>query len=265
MSQSEEIHIDPRIFKVVGYVALGLVLVGIYMGIKAAYFESGQWVYFGLTVAGITLVSTRVLFQRKDIIIFGALLVVFGMTMSWIKFDWRQSYIETSKVKPFPYEEYIAEYPSLEEYLMSKFGFGENWVDFTLDCHDAITFNRPLPEQCKTLQGIQKSYGIDMREVLRGHFGKMKKTANMIVKGRLKRKSQLENCLADKDCARVPMLPAGVDASTMSQDSREHLETRRTFWEIVDNGAITPKVCKFVDLCLDLVQMGAINPTNPKI
>lgn len=265
MSVSEEIRIDPRVFKVLGYIAIGLVVVGVYMGLNAAYFEPGQWIYFAICIIGVGFASARVVFERNDLMFIGALLIVFSLAMSWTKFDWRKDYIENSKSSAFPYEEYIQSYPSLEGYLISKFGFGPNWVDFRLACHDSITYGRPVPPQCESLSQIQEAYGIDMREILRDHFAKMKKTANLIVKGRIKRRSQLEVCLSNKSCARVPMLPAGVNPEEISEDSREHLETRRTFWEIVDNGVITPKVCKFIDLCLDLVQMGAINASNPKI
>ena len=265
MSNSEEIHIDPRLFKVIATIVAGLVVIGVYMGINAAYFEPGQWVYFMLSTAGVSLIALRFLFPHKEFLKIGIFLLFVGLAISWFKFEWRKEYINAPVTNPFPFEQYIDSYPSLEKYLVSKLGVGKNWVDFTNQCHDPLLKGADVSPSCLSLEQIKSSYGLDMREILKDHFAKMRKTAKLISNGRMKRKSQLESCLRRKECAVVPMLPAGVDAKAISEESLEHLDTRRTFWEIVDNGVITPRVCKFVGLCILLGELGAVNPNNPKI
>lgn len=265
MENSDEIQIDPRVLKVLAYIAAGTVVVAIFMAIQAAYFETSQWIYFTLTVLGISCASLNTILPRKILLFFAGLFVLTGLGFSTAKFDWRRSYIQESLSTPFPYEAYIDRYPTLEEHIMAQFGLRPNWVGFKEMCHDALKKGNPIPGECRTLAGIKENFGIDMRHILRGHFRKMKKTADLIYKKRLVRKQQLENCLRKKECALVPMLPPDVDASQITEDSREHLQIRRTFWEIIDNKTMTPKVCLFNDLCRDLGEMGALDITNPRI
>lgn len=176
------------------------------------------------------------------------------------KFNWRKEYVESRTA--FFLEEYITEYPSLEQHIMVSYFSGEDWVGFSRNCAEPAMQGQKIPGDCASAELIQKNYGIDVKKVVKDYFGKMKKTAQKIEKGQMKTAKQYQDCVADKSCAIVPMLPKGVDPEEIDPNSGDFIDVRKAFWSVVNDKDVTPEVCEYIKLCKVLVNLKVIDPVK---
>jgi hypothetical protein len=91
----------------------------------------------------------------------------------------------------------------------------------------------------------------------------MKRTAQRIQDGNLKTKKAYQQCLTNKTCAIIPLLPANVDAEQIEQQSTDHIKTRRMFWSLINDTQISPEICEFIDLCRALRNSGVTPIPKP--
>ena len=175
------------------------------------------------------------------------------------KFEWRENYIENAKSgQYFAFEDYIETYPTFEE---TKFSWATNtpkWVAFSEECYQPLlngtaqNGKNPIGRNCKSSALIFDFYGIDIRGLINNHYRKMQYTATQLEKGRLARKINFEQCIQNKQCAMIPLLPAS--AENITQQSDEYLDIRRQFWSLINDKKMSPENCGFFDLCRTMVQ-----------
>jgi len=178
------------------------------------------------------------------------------------KFSWRENYIQLAQMgQPFPLDEFIDHFPSYEEYTF-KFLKAPDWVRFNEECVQPALSNQAVPPRCATFDLIQKYYYIDVRNVMQLHFGKMKKTAKMVQEGKMNKRSAYIDCIANKICAAIPLLPKGVDAGQIEQNSKDYIGVRQAFWSLIDDKKMSPQVCSLTPLCRALVNMKAVDPAK---
>lgn len=186
-----------------------------------------------------------------------AIALIFTLTFSNEKFSWRKAYVESRT--PFLFEEYIKEYPSLEEHIFAKYLGTKNWVNFSKTCAERIMQGMKVPKICQSASLIKQEFGIDIKKEIKSHFNKMKKTAKRIDSGKMRTAKQYQKCIADKACAEVPMLPDGVDPESINPNSMDFIDTRKMFWSIVNDRNVTPAVCEYMKLCSIALKLSVLD------
>lgn len=228
------------------------------------YYESGQGILLVAYLLACFLLFFAVRFIKPMQILAAFLLLGLIVFYANVKFDWRRTYI-TNAVKGdyFILEDYIAEYPSLEEYHFG-WAWGEPaWVHFAEDCIlPNISGQNTLPA-CRSAGSIQEQYNIDIRAAINEHFRKMQDTAKRIERGQMKSKEQYQDCLMRKQCAFIPLLPANADPERISRDSEDYLLTRRMFWSLINDTEISPEICEYMLLCRVMRDLSVIPIARP--
>lgn len=176
------------------------------------------------------------------------------------KFGWRENYIQLAQMgQPFPLDEFIDHFPTYEEYTF-RFLKAPDWVRFNEECVQPSLTNQVVPPRCANFDLIERYYHVDVRNAMSLHFGKMKKTAKMIQDGKMNKRSAYIDCISNKVCAAIPLLPKGVDAAQIEQNSKDYIGIRQAFWSLVDDKKMSPQVCSLTPLCRALVNMKAVEP-----
>ncbi len=189
--------------------------------------------------------------------------MIFLLAFGVQKYHWRKDYVDGRT--QFYLEEYIKEYPSLEQYLMASYFGGENWVGFTKNCVDPVMQSMQaakVPGDCASAELIKKNYGVDVKQAVKDYFAKMKQTAQRIESGKMKTAKQYQDCVADKSCAVVPMLPKGVDPEEINPNSGDFIDVRKAFWSVMNDKTVSPEVCEYIKLCKVLVKMNIVDPNK---
>jgi hypothetical protein len=246
---------------------LGLLTIGLYVFYSgSAYLEPGQSIF--LTLFLVTCCCFYVLMRSQTITFSSAaaFIALFFVFIMYSKSEWRQSYIEAmNSQKGFYLDEYMDKYPTWEQQIWIRLSGGPNWVDFNNECALPYLRGRDVKTKCVSFTVIEKEYGLDMKSELQDHFQKMKKTAQRIEKGQIKNVRQYRNCILDKSCALVPMLPKGVETDKLDNNSPQYGNIRKAFWSIINDQNITPEVCEFMRLCDLLIDLNVIDPRRMNI
>lgn len=238
---------------------LVIVLLGYYVS-NLAFAERGMERYLVSGFVGLGLLFWGLKTFRVIILVPAILIFLISFLMMVLKFDWRKEYIQSAEAgNPFLFEEYVDHYPTLEEYFQARLLGGEDWVGFARECGEPAKRRAPVPQQCKTLQGIRDAYGLNIQDVMDEHYAKMKKTARLIADGKMTNKRIYERCVAQKNCAIVPLLPATVENEDLVAQSTDFMDLRQAFWSLVEDENLSRSVCDYMTLCNLLVRMGAIN------
>ncbi|MBU6235731.1 MAG: hypothetical protein KGQ41_07795, partial [Alphaproteobacteria bacterium] len=191
-----------------------------------------------------------------------ALLLAGVMTYSTNKFNWRQSYIELANMgQPFFLEELIDRYPTYEEYTFA-FLKAPDWVRFNDECVQPALLNQVVPPRCASMDLIQRYYNIDMTMTMSAYYAKMKRTAKKVEEGKLKKRSEYAQCISNKECATIPLLPKGVDAEKVDPTSKDYIGVRQAFWSLITDKKMSQEVCSLTPICRALVNMKAIDPAK---
>lgn len=210
------------------------------------------------------IVACVVLFwalRKMSPVLLGLCLVVMLGTQVYAaqKFNWRQAYIENAVAgNPFPLEEMIISYPTYEDHLFT-FLKKPDWVRFNSDCIQPALEKLPTGDHCGTPENIQAKYNIDIIGEMTVYAGKMQRTAKMLESGKMAKRSQYLACIAEKNCATIPLLPRGVDAEKMDPMSRDYLEIRQAFWSLVKDKKLSKETCNLTDICRALVNIGIVD------
>lgn len=238
-------------------VILLVVIISIFMN-NRAYSESGQEYYLTAAIGGTALLFWGLRSFKLVILIPAALIILISLTVSTMKFDWRKAYIEKAEGgDPFIFAEYIDDYPTFEEFMKAQLIGGPDWIGFARVCAEPAKANQPYPDICSDLKTIKSEFGLDMKQIVKGHHRKMKMTAKKIADGKLKDKRRYEVCLQNKQCVLVPLLPANVDPDNIKGD--QYRQIRQAFWSLVEEEEMTNIVCNQMELCRLLVKMKALN------
>ncbi len=204
--------------------------------------------FFGIRLWKITIMA---------IAIFGLIGV---QSYSARKFSWRENYISLAQMgQPFFLNEFIDHYPTYEEYTF-EFMKAPDWVRFNDECVQPALTQNPVPPRCASFDLIQRYYRIDLRQAMSQHFAKMKRTATMVQEGKLSKRSAYAECIANKQCATIPLLPKGVDANAIDPGSQDYIGIRQAFWSLINDKKMSPTACALTPLCKALVNMRVVIP-----
>lgn len=248
--------------------SVGLLCIGLYMFFeRAAYAETGTgWLAIGYVVmCFFAFFTIRLRMLVLSILCLCALVVI--QSYAFKKYEWRRIYVESaSNGQPFMAEAYIDQYPTYEQQLKARLFREANWVDFSNDCLLPLSQDAKPDVRCSNPALIESYYALDLNSALTAYFDKMKATAIRIKDGELKTKAELQQCIADKQCALVPLLPPDVDANAISPTSVEYMAIRRAFWSVINDTRIKPEVCDYILLCKAMVQLRLMDPadTDPR-
>jgi hypothetical protein len=230
------------------------------------YYEDGQDIIAVLYAVGCVGLFFAFRFMNPARIILIILILSMIQFYAQQKFDWRAAYIDSSKTESgFVLDQYIKEYPTYEQHVFGAFWGAPKYVDFAEECIEPTLRGVNAQRECKSSNAISNEYNINAKEMVDEHFQKMKRTAQRIEGGQMKSKRQYEACLVNKTCAIIPLLPANVDADSISRQSEDHIATRRMFWSLVNGNQITPELCEFMDLCRALRDLDVIPIEEPEI
>jgi|GEM_PF-1345631 len=226
---------------------------------RYAYAEDGHNIILTIYIVGCILLFFAL---RKVSVVFIALLAVLlvgSQVYASQKFNWRQDYIDKANSgHPFPLEEMITAYPTYEEHIFSFLG-AQDWVRFNNDCIQPALTSGLLMDQCRTPQEIQDRYRIDIFSAMGDLKHRMQNTAKRLEQGKLSRRSEYMDCIARKECATIPLLPKGVDATKLDPMSKDYIEIRQAFWSLVKDKKMSPGTCELTPICKALVQLGIVN------
>lgn len=239
---------------------------GIYFFVRDwAYFEVGQLVLIGIFLVSLVLLYFCIVKFRMLSAFFLVMLCMALIFASQEKYQWRREYITSGMAgKPFLLEAYIDHYPPLEEYLAAPYLEIPDWVRFSHDCIEPVVNNLQPGMNCTTTSRIKEAYNIDVRKVLRDYKARMAQTALRIERGQIAQKKRYERCIAEKQCAEVPLLPARVDPASVDPKSQDYIEIRRPFWQLINTkpDELTVDICEYMLLCRVLTRVGALNESR---
>lgn len=225
---------------------------------RYAYAEEGH----NYLVIGYLLASIGIFFGIRlwniPLFVIALGLAILIQIYSGNKFTWRENYVGFAQMgQPFALNEFIDHFPTYEEYTF-RFLKNPDWVRFNQDCVQPAMAKQPVGPHCGSLDDIQNRYYIDMKAAMENHYGKMRRTARMVEEGKMNKRSAYAECIANKICVEIPLLPKGVDANKIDPTSREHLEIRQAFWSLINHKRMSDEVCKMTMMCQALVNMKAV-------
>lgn len=249
------------------FAAITITLAALAVGLGAfylryAYAEDGlRYIVITYIVACFGLFFSIRLWKIILIGIFAAMMIATQLYATH-KFDWRQNYIELANMgQPFFLEEFIDRYPTYEEHTFPFLG-APDWVRFNDECVQPALLNQVIPPRCASTDLIQRYYRLDVVMAMSTYYSRMKNTAKMVEEGKLKKRSQYAQCIADKQCATIPLLPKGVDAEQVDPSSKDYIGIRQAFWSLINDKKMSQQVCSLTPLCRALVNMKAIDPAK---
>jgi hypothetical protein len=256
--------VSERLLTILGLIiAIGVALVGLFVFVgRYEYAEAGHDYLVMGYVAACFLLFFGVRLWNIPLFVLAVLACIGIQVYSSMKFDWREQYITQAQAgQPFPLEEYIDHYPSFEEHTF-KILKSPDWVGFNNDCVQPALHNQPMAGQCGSFATIQQYYNIDIQTVMSQHYARMKNTAKMIQAGKMNKRTALVNCIANKGCASIPLLPKGVDANRIDPTSRDYIDVRQAFWSLINDKKMSADVCAADLLCKALTTMKAVDPAK---
>ncbi len=246
-------------------VSLGFIILGMVIFLQnIAHAETGTgWLAMGYVITCFFLFF--VLRLRMLVLTILCVSAAFALqTYAYKKFEWRGEYIQNAQAgEPFMAEAYIDHYPTYEEQIKARIFKEPNWVDFTNQCLWPLSKSMKPDVRCSNPNLVSTYYNIDLSGALIAQFDKMKETARRIEAGDLKTKAELQQCIADKQCALVPLLPPNVDATKIAPTSVEYMAIRKAFWSVMNDNRIRPEVCEYMLLCKAMVQLNLLDAADP--
>ena len=239
-------------------ISAGLMAVGMLIFLKDyAYVEATTGpIMLGFVVANIVFFLT---FRQSKyaVAIPAAIIMALCLGAMVAKYEWRKDYM----LSGFVLEKYLSSYPSLEQYMMMKItGEGENWVDYANDCVKPILAQRQGGPNCGSEAAIRQAYGINVNSAMKKELRRMSRTAQSIVDQ--DKRLRYPACIGKKRCSEVPLLPPGVDGTTIGSMALDHKDVRVAFWDLVEKEDITPEICRHMDLCIILTRSGVLKPED---
>jgi len=228
------------------------------------YSETGHgWLLLAFCISS-ALLFFFLRLRQKSLAIMIVIMLVVIQTYAVKKFDWQRQYMENALTgKRFLAEDYIDKYPTFEEQLQARYLGQPNWVDFTNDCLIPLNQGLKTDNRCLNLSSVSTYYHLDLNAALNDYYQRMRNTARRISNGELKTKTELQQCIAQKQCALVPLLPPDVQAASIGPASTEFLIIRKAFWSLVNDDRLKPEVCEYSLLCKAMVQMGFLSASDP--
>lgn len=204
---------------------------------------------------------------RAAKIIPAVLCIVVAAGLLWVslgKVKWNERYLQgLATTNAFILEDYIDEYPTLEEHMLAKTLRKKDWVRFAENCVTPAMRQQPVAGFCRDATLIQQHYRINVPAEIDIFMRRMQKTAQDIESGRIRTGSQYQQCIAEKRCAPIPLLPEDVDAEKLVNDSTQHIEIRKAFWDLVEGRGLTPGICNAMTLCRSMLATGVVSFGRP--
>lgn len=239
---------------------LALCVVAIVIGLNQFF---SQWAYsedghnhllFGyLGLCGLLFLIIRIKkakFSVPLIIIMAAVLFYADQ-----KFEWRKTYITDAKYgRPFPLMPYIDNYPTYEDHLFWFINDKPRYIKFTEECFEPALNNQQSGRDCNSSNQIYETYKVRISSMIDDHYQKMKYTAQQIEAQVFQDISEYEQCLRDRQCAIIPLLP--IDAGEVDELSNAYSDIRNKFWSLINDETISAENCDFFDLCRAMKQLG---------
>lgn len=179
--------------------------------------------------------------------------------LSLVKVQWSKDYLKSLTTRQaFILEDYIERYPTFEEYYFAGFLGVPDWVRFSRDCVEKALNKQPVAQNCRTADSIRDAYNIDIQKEINHFMGRMQSTAIKVKDGGITSGQQYQSCIAQRNCAPIPLLPENVDAEKISVRSKEYAEVRRAFWDLVEKKGLTKDICLSMLLCKAMNITGAV-------
>lgn len=180
--------------------------------------------------------------------------------MSLAKVKWNERYLQgLTTANAFVLEDYIDKYPSLEGHIFSATLGNKDWIRFAQTCVTPALAGRPVTGLCRDARSIRDTFRIDVQAEMDAFLKRMQNTAKDVEAARIRTGSQYQQCLAEKRCAPIPLLPENVDADSLANDSSQHIQVRQGFWDLVEERGLTTNVCQAMVLCRAMLNTGLLN------
>lgn len=220
-----------------------------------AYSEHGHnYLFWGyMTCCALLFILIRL--KKIVLIVPLAITMIIIILYANQKFEWRKDYIvETKAGNPFVLMPYIDGYPTYEDHLFWFLNNKPRYINFSNECFKPALNNQQAGRDCNNKNQIYDAYKIDVVDLIESYYQKMKYTARKIETNAFKNTAQFEQCLRDRQCVMIPLLPAGTDE--ISAKSPEYIGIRNQFWSLIEDNTISAENCDFVDLCRAMRSLG---------
>lgn len=179
---------------------------------------------------------------------------------SLVKVKWNERYLQgLTTPNAFVLEDYIDAYPSLEGHIFSATLGKKDWIRFAETCVTPALAGRPVAGLCRDARSIRETFRIDVQQEMDAFLRRMQSTAKDVEAARIRTGSQYQQCIAEKRCAPIPLLPENVDADSLVNDSAQHIPIRQGFWDLVEDRGLTSNVCHAMVLCRAMLNTGLLN------
>lgn len=244
-------------------IAVSLVLVMLQIMLLLAYRSYLDFGHLLLTIIYMVMSLFVFLSLLKAKIIPAILSIVLATVLLYgeiVKVQWNQSYLRgLATPNAFILEDYIEAYPTLEQYVFSRTLHQKDWVRLAEYCVEPALKGRPIMRECRDAAWIQDVYNIDVQEEIELFLVRMQKTAKDVKDGRIKSGNQYQQCIAQKRCAPIPLLPEDVKAEGLANDSTQYADIRKAFWDLADGKMLNETVCASMTLCRAMMIAGVIS------
>jgi len=229
------------------------------------YSENGHEYLLIAYVVGTVLTFLALRLSRLKLAFTFMAMIACILLYSNTKFDWRANYInDAEKGRYFEMGQYIDQYPTFEEHTFASITGTPKIVDFNTQCYKPLLSSKNLNAtladlnyHCKSSETIRNFYGVDVRNIIQSHYKKMQNTAKQLEKGRLNSKRKFENCIKNKKCVMIPLLPA--EAKDVKQQSEDYIDIRKQFWTLINDKKMSKQNCAFFDFCRVMIESKIIN------
>jgi hypothetical protein len=147
----------------------------------------------------------------------------------------------------------VERYPTFEEHTFAWLLDEPRWVDFAEQCYRPLLnasnmqdAKESINRHCRNEASIRDFYKVDVSDIINDYYRRMVNTAKQIEKERFRTKAQFEQCIKDKKCAMIPLLPEGVEVRATSDD---YMDIRNQFWSLINDKTMSQENCDYFEFC----------------
>lgn len=146
---------------------------------------------------------------------------------------------------------------NMEKDLMTRGDTPSSFHLFATACIEPVLAGKDdVGEACRSTAAIKQTYDVDIKSYIDARHDLMKKTARRIAEGDLLKPQDYKNCIAEGQCAEVPLLAANVDPEKMNAEQRA---ASAIFWDLAEQDKMTLPVCNALPECRVMTKLKVLD------
>jgi len=138
--------------------------------------------------------------------------------------------------------------PAIPEYYKEA-----DVASYMRDCVEGVLDGGGVvPETCRSADGVQQIYGVDVWFLLQAEHARAVDTAQRILRGEILRRDDYRACIKSGLCSSLPLPRSG--------NQEKDAKVMQMLRELADGGQMSLRLCAITDICRALVKAGIYDP-----